>query len=97
MAVASRKLDSNHMHWNARDILVRILSSTSKLQAQVFHIRREINDIAHSCAHQVLRTSLDAPILCCSSSAHASSFCPAISFLQNAEWTGFVILAVHCC
>jgi hypothetical protein len=31
LAVASRKLDSQHMHWNYRDTLAKILNSTSKL------------------------------------------------------------------
>ena len=95
-AVASRRLDTDHMHWNTRDILARILNSMSNLQAQVFHIKRNVNGVAHNCAHQVLTNSVGPPILSCSSSAHSSPSCPAISILQNVEWLGFVIHAVHC-
>jgi ribonuclease HI len=96
-AVASRKLDSDHMHWDTRDTFAKILNSTSSLQATVFHISREFNTIAHTCAHQVLSNSLSPPILACSSSAHAPHTCPVVSVLKHSEWTGFVIRNVQCC
>jgi hypothetical protein len=95
LAVESRKLDSEHMHWNSRDTLAKILNSTSKLQAQVFHIRREANCVAHNCAHQVLRSTLGPPILGCYSSAHNPSSCHVMSSLVHSDWTGFVIHAVN--
>jgi ribonuclease HI len=96
-AVASMKIDSVHMHWNTRDTLARILNTTSKLQARVFHIKRDLNGVAHKCAHQVLRNSLGPPLFGCSSSAHTTPSCLAISVLQDSEWPGFVIHDVQCC
>jgi hypothetical protein len=85
-AVASRRIDSKHMHWKTRHILAKILNSTSASQTQVFHIKRDLNGVAHNCAHQVFRTTLGPPIFSCSSSAHATPSCPAISLLQNCVW-----------
>jgi hypothetical protein len=95
-AVADRKLDSDHIHWNARDSLANILNSTNRLQARVFHIKRDINEIAHNCAHKVLRNSQGPPILRCSSSAHASPSCPILSIFKHSEWQEFVIHDVQC-
>jgi ribonuclease HI len=96
-AVASMKIDSVHMHWNTRDTLARILNTTSKLQARVFHIKRDLNGVAHKCVHQVLRNSLGPPLFGCSSLAHTTPSCLAISVLQDSEWPGFVIHDVQCC
>jgi hypothetical protein len=54
--------------------LAMILNAASKLQAEVFHIKRDVNGIAHNCARQVLRSYLGPPILGYSSSAHAFSY-----------------------
>jgi hypothetical protein len=96
-AVASKKLDSVHIHWNCRDTLADIFATASILHAQVFHIKRDLNDIAHNCAHQVLRSSPNAPTFGCTSSAHFSTPCPVIATLQNSVWQGFVINDVLCC
>lgn len=96
-AVADLKIDTHHLHWNCRNTLAMILNSFTKQQSQVFHIKRDLNGGAHNCAHKVLRRSLGSPILDCSSSAHTSPHCPAISSLIGIDWQGFVIHDVHCC
>jgi hypothetical protein len=89
-------LDHALLHWDARHILADFFKTTNRSQAHVFHISRDINGVAHNCAHQVLRHDLSQPIYSCLCSAHASSPCPAISVLQNSVWQDFVIHAVLC-
>lgn len=68
---AGRRLDHPLLHWNARAYLADYLEATSGSSQQVFHIPRELNEVAHNCAAQVLRRSLNKPIYRCSSSAHS--------------------------
>uniref|UniRef100_A0ACD5YHZ6 Uncharacterized protein n=1 Tax=Avena sativa TaxID=4498 RepID=A0ACD5YHZ6_AVESA len=93
-AVASKKLDTDLLHWNYRDTLAVILNSLTTLQAKVFHISRNVNGIAHSCANQVLRYPLGSPIYECTSSAHSKPLCHVLSRIQISNWQGFVIHSV---
>lgn len=95
-AMASKRLDNPHLHWNARQTFAQILNSTSRTNAQVFHIKRDSNGVAHNCAHQVLRQSLGQPIYSCVCSAHSSPSCHVISILQHVSWQDYVIHAVLC-
>jgi ribonuclease HI len=95
-AAASRTIDHALLHWDARNILADFFNATRRSRAQVFHIRRDLNFVAHNCAHQVLRQDLSQPIYSCVCSAHANSPCPAISILQNLVCQDFVIHAVLC-
>jgi ribonuclease HI len=95
-AMASRKLDNPQLHWNVRETFAEILNSMLKTNSQVFHIKRDLNGVAHNCAHQVLRQSLDEPIFRCVCSAHSSPSYHAISILQNVSWQDYVIQAVLC-
>jgi ribonuclease HI len=95
-AAASRTIDHALLHWEARNILADFFNATHRSGAQVFHIRRDLNFVAHNCAHQVLRQDLSQPIYSCVRSAHANSPCPAISVLQNLVCQDFVIHAVLC-
>jgi ribonuclease HI len=96
-AVAGGNVKSDCIHWSSRETLAKILTSTAKIQAKVYHVKRDINGVAHNCAHQVLRNTLRSPILSCASSAHATPLCPVISVLRNSEWQDFVLHDVYCC
>ena len=93
---AGRRLDHPLVQWNARAILAEFYQATSGSLPQVFHISRKFNQIAHSCAAQVLRQSLNQPIFRCSNSAHSTDGCPVISTLQNVQFQDIVILAAWC-
>jgi hypothetical protein len=88
----SKTINHALLHWDSRHILADFFNTTSRLHAQVFHIRRDLNGVAHNCAHQVLRQDLRQPIFSCVCSAHAT--CPAISILQNSVRQDFVIHVV---
>ena len=92
---ASSKASDVAIPWAIRKILAEFFFFSSDLHAQVFHISREINGIAHNMAQQVLRPNL-GPDICCFASAHRNGSCPVVSLLSNFQFQGFVIHAVHC-
>jgi hypothetical protein len=67
----------------------------SSQPSQVFHVKRDINGVAHNCAHQALRQCLTQPIFCLSS-AHSSIGCLTIAVLQNFTSQDYVINVVLC-
>ena len=92
---ASSKASDVAIPWAIRKILAKFFFFSSDLHAQVFHISREINGIAHNMAQQVLRPYL-GPDICCFASAHRNGSCPVVSLLSNFQFQGFVIHVVHC-
>ena len=93
---AARKLDHPLLHWNARAYLADYFEATSSLLPQVFHVSRELNIVAHNCAAQVLRRSLNQHIYKCLNSAHSLDSCPIVSTIQNVDFQDFVITAAWC-
>ena len=93
---ASKQLNHPLIRWDSRDTLARLFFLSSRSLAPVFHIKRDQNGVAHNCAHQALRRSLQQPIFTCISSAHETGRCPVLSLLNSASFQGFVIHAVLC-
>jgi hypothetical protein len=93
---ASRKLDHHLLEWNARNSLANFFDVTSNTTPQVFHISRNLNGVAHKCAAQVLRRSLNTPIYACSSSTHSQETCPVVSILKNVNLQDFVLNTAWC-
>ena len=81
--------------WSIKKYVAEFFSLTKDLQAQVFHISREINGIAHNVAHQVLNPSME-PVFGCNSSAHRQYPCPFISTLSQVHLQDFIIHVVLC-
>ena len=94
-AAAKRSVLADSTPWSIRKYLAEFFSLTKDLQAQVFHISREINGIAHNVAHQVLRCSIE-PDISCFASAHSHRTCPVVSLLSNINFQGYVLHAVRC-
>ena len=94
-AAAARSVLADSTPWTIRTSLAEFFSFTNDLQAQVYHISREINGISHNVAHQVLR-SLPEPDTSCFASAHTNMLCPVVSLLSNFNFQGYVIHAVRC-
>ena len=93
---ASSQLDHQLLRWDVRDVLACFFTISSCLLSQVFHIKRDLNGVAHNCAHQALRRSLDQPIYSCVTLAHTPDQCPVISAIKNINLQDFVIHAVLC-
>jgi hypothetical protein len=91
-AVAVKTTDPQ-VPWEIRE---KIANYSRGLQTQVYHIKRNINGVAHNCAHQAIRQSQSMPIFSCSSSAHRQGNCPIALALQNFYLQGIVMHAVNC-
>lgn len=59
---AARRLDNPLLRWDSRETVAAFLQASSTYALQIFHIKRDLNDVAHHCANQVLRRCLDRPI-----------------------------------
>ena len=81
--VLAKVVDHQMLHWYSRDVVANSLQATSRSSVQNFHIKSDLNGIAHDCAKQVLRQRLDRPIFRCTNSAHSPDSCPVMLALQN--------------
>jgi hypothetical protein len=66
------------------------------LGASVYHIKRDLNGVAHDSAYQAIRQDVSMPIFSCFSPAHRNVSCPILSVVQQMQFQGVVILAVNC-
>ena len=48
---ASRNINDNSINWGCRTPISNFLQDTSSIQTAIYHINRNINGIAHDCAH----------------------------------------------
>ena len=80
LAAASNSFDQ--VPWEIRRHIANFNQSTTSSTAAVYHIKRDLNGVAHNCAHQALRQSLSQPIHSCSNSAHRNLSCPILSAVQ---------------
>ena len=94
-AAANRSLNNASTPWSIRNNLAEFFSFTSHLQGHVYHISREINDIAHNVAHQVLWSSME-PGISCFVLAHRNLSCPIVSLLAGSNFQGYVLHVVRC-
>lgn len=97
MAMASKRIDSEFMHWSCRQSFAQALKIAGVSQAKVYHIKRQLNSLAHCCAHQALKPSVGSSPFGCTSSVHKGIPCPVISSLSNLISDKFVIKDIHCC
>lgn len=95
-ASATQSISAQEVPWEIRNDLASFFQVSAQLQASIFHIRRDLNGVAHECAHQALKTNDLEPIFRCSSSAHSNSQCPTYNVLQSANIAGYVLHSVHC-
>jgi ribonuclease HI len=96
MAMASKRIDADQMHWTCRHNFAQALNLANDIQAKVFHIKRQLNSLAHCCAHQALKSISGSTPFGCTAPAHRSFPCPISSLLLNFNREGFVIKDVHC-
>ncbi|XBI28971.1 hypothetical protein VPH35_053079 [Triticum aestivum] len=93
--VASRNINDDLINWRCRAPISSFLQDTSSIQTTVYHINRNINGIAHDCAHQVLNSRVES-VFSCTHSSQSSSFCPTLLYLHNFQVQGYVIHVVLC-
>ena len=93
---ASRELNHTLLRWDSREILADFFESTSNTSCQVYHIKRNYNEIAHNCAAQATRQRLQQPTFRCTCSAHVADNCPIVSVLRTNQLQGYVLHDVTC-
>jgi hypothetical protein len=83
--------------WELRHQIAKYKKAYIELQPKVYHIKKELNGIAHDCAQQEIRHSQSLLIFSCSSLAYVvlgnRSF---VFYLQNLVLQEIVIHVVNC-
>jgi ribonuclease HI len=95
-AAASQETTIQHIPWEIRRHIADYRSLTASSDVAIYHISRNLNEVAHKCAHQALRHYMSKPILSCTSSAHRYENCPFLSAVSQIQSTGLVLIAVNC-
>jgi hypothetical protein len=95
-AVAAQGASNPAMLWEIRRQAIEFQEDTRSLQPRIFHVKREINGVAHNCAHQAKRSMRSEPTRSCRNSAHSSSSCPVLAACLALESQGVVIIDVQC-
>jgi hypothetical protein len=95
-AAAVRCSSLNHLNWDIRASIAEFFHLSTRLEATIYHISRDINRVAHDCAQQAFMRSQAQPEFSCINLAHRERSCPVLSLLQNFSCQGFVISYVLC-
>jgi hypothetical protein len=95
-AAASSSATHPQVPWEIRRHIADYMQFAKTATSKVYHIKRDLNGVAHNCAHQALRQSLSQPIFSCSNSAHRDLPCPIHTAVQQLQSHNAVIHAVYC-
>jgi hypothetical protein len=69
--------------------------ASRNFDTRIYHIKRDINGVAHNCAHQKSRQTQFVPIFNCSNSAHIQDNFPIVIDFQNLSLQGIVLHVVN--
>jgi hypothetical protein len=95
-ASATNSISAQQVPWELRDVMASFFQISTQIQAAIFHIKRDLNGVAHDCAQQALKTIVSEPIFRCNSSTHSNSLCPISDALISADIQGYVLYSVYC-
>jgi ribonuclease HI len=95
-AAATTTTSDPQVLWEIRYLIAEYKQASKALSPKIYHISRNLNGVAHSCAQQAIRQSMSEPIFSCTNLAHATMPCPTAILLQNSVFQGTVIHAVIC-
>jgi hypothetical protein len=96
-AAAAHSIADKQVPWELRQQIADYKKSSEHLLPKIYHIKRNLNTIAHDCAKQALRRSESMPVFSCLNSAHRNiGTCPIPISLQNLEIQGFGLHDVLC-
>jgi hypothetical protein len=95
-AAAAQGAANPAMLWEIRRQAIEFQEETKALQPRIFHVKREINGLAHNCAQQARRSRHAEPNRSCRNTTHSSSRCPVLEACLILEAQGNVLLDVQC-
>jgi hypothetical protein len=95
-AAAAQGVANPAMLWEIHRQAIEFQEETKSLQPRIFHVKREINGVAHNCAQQAKRSMRSEPTRSCRNSAHSSSSCPVLDACLTLELQDVVLLDVQC-
>jgi hypothetical protein len=84
------------MLWEIRRQAIEFQNITLSLQPRIFHISREINGVAHQCAHQANQSTRSRATRSCRNSAHRNMACLVLMAIDRLQLLDFVIIDVQC-
>jgi hypothetical protein len=80
-AAAASSYSYKQVPWEIRDIVAKYKLEYRELQPKIYHVKREVNGVSHSCAHHAIRQTRSVSTFSCSNSAHPPGTCPLASSL----------------
>jgi hypothetical protein len=76
-AAAAHSIADKQVPWELRQQIADYKKASEHLLPKIYHIKRNLNTVAHDCAKQALRRSESLPIFSCLNSAHRNvGTCP---------------------
>jgi ribonuclease HI len=96
-AASATAVTNTQVPWELRQQIADYKRASEVLHPKIYHIKRNLNGVAHDCAQQAIRRPLSLPIFTCQNSAHRCvGTCPFALSFQNLDLQGFVLLDVLC-
>uniref|UniRef100_A0ACD5TJS8 Uncharacterized protein n=1 Tax=Avena sativa TaxID=4498 RepID=A0ACD5TJS8_AVESA len=95
-ALAASRTTVSEAPWEIREHIAQYQKASRDLQSTIYHVKRDLNGVAHDGAHQAIRQSQSRPTFSCSNSAHVHGNCPIVLVTQHFIFEGFVLHVVHC-
>jgi ribonuclease HI len=95
-ATSATSASQLHVPWEIRRYIAEYIQFSDSSTTATYHIKRDLNGVAHNCARQALGHNLSQPTYICTSSAHRNFLCPVFYAVQKMNTRNVVIHAVNC-
>jgi hypothetical protein len=79
------------MLWEIRRHAIEFQNITASMSPKIFHIKRDINVVAHHCAHEAKSHLRTRPTHFCGNLTHRNSACPVLVAIDGLRLPNYVI------